>query len=248
MLLALDAGNTRVKAALFDGAKIIHRAAVQTQSVQLDRELATAFANAPRPDGCLIASVVPAATTRLLTAVRDVWQVEAVVVTARMNLGIAVGVPRPEGVGIDRLLEAAEAFRIVGGAVVVAALGSAVTVDLVSGAGVFRGGTILPGMGMGLRALHAHTGLLPDVVLKVPDSALGADTEGCMRAGVVYGAVGAVERIYEALSRLSSARPALVLTGGDAELASRFLQMPFRMEPDLVLRGLASLYGREGKR
>ena len=248
MLLALDAGNTRVKAALFDGARIIHRAAVQTQSVQLDRDLAAAFSDVVCPDACLIASVVPAATVRLQAAVRDVWQVEAVVVTVRMDLGIGIGVPKPDGVGIDRLLEAAEAFRIVDGTAVVAALGSAVTVDLVSGDGVFRGGTILPGMGMGLRALHAHTGLLPDVTLEVPDSALGADTKGCMRAGVVYGVVGAVERIYRALSAHSSARPALVLTGGDAALAAPLLALPFRLEPDLALRGLASLYAREGKR
>ena len=56
-------------------------------------------------------------------------------------------------------------------------LGSAVTVDLVSGDGVFMGGTISPGLRSCLDALHFKTSLLPRVDLSPPQNILGVDTE-----------------------------------------------------------------------
>ena len=45
-------------------------------------------------------------------------------------------------------------------------MGSAITVDLVSAAGAFAGGAILPGMAMAARALHEFTDLLPLVEVR----------------------------------------------------------------------------------
>jgi type III pantothenate kinase len=244
-LLIFDVGNTHIKCALFDQERMAKRTVFETFhdgfAADFSDQLKT-FVGDGTLSGCVIASVVRGAAEQVQTCVRDLWQIEAVVVTAAMNLGICAGVPRPEAVGIDRLLEAAEAFRLVNGAVVVAALGSAVTVDLVSHGGVFRGGTILPGLAMGLRVLHAKTSLLPDVTLEAPTTVLGTDTVACMRAGVVYGMAGALTRIYQELCALSTDRPALVITGGDADLIGPFLSLPYQQEPDLVLRSLWWVY------
>ena len=152
------------------------------------------------PDHCLVASVVRGADEMIHKAVQTVWGLMPQVFDTEMDLGIDVAVPRPDHVGIDRLLQASEAFRVCGESVVVAAFGSALTVDLVTADGVFRGGTIAPGLGMGLRALHDETSLLPHVALQPPDSAVGRDTASCIQAGVIYGAAGAVERLFGELA------------------------------------------------
>lgn len=240
-LLVFDVGNTHIKCALFDQGRMVKRTLFKTVrdgvAADFSDQLKT-FVGDGTPFNCVIASVVRGAAEQVQTCVRLFWHIEAVVVTAAMNLGICAGVPRPEAVGIDRLLEAAEAFRLVKGAVVVATLGSAVTVDLVSQDGVFRGGTILPGLSMGLGVLHVKTSLLPDVTLETPATVLGTDTASCMRAGVVYGMAGAVTRIYQELCALSADRPKLVITGGDADVIGPFLSLPYQQEPDLVLRSL----------
>ena len=84
---------------------------------------------------------------------------------------------------------------------VVAALGSAMTVGSGECRGVFFAGELSrPVLGMGLRALHVETSLLPRVALQPPASAVGTDTASCIRAGVVYGAAGAVERLFRELA------------------------------------------------
>ena len=241
-VLVFDVGNSRLKAALYDNARPVVRASLVAKQMEVGacrHMLISHFAPVGTPDRCLIASVVRGAEGVIQQAVQEVWALAPIVVDAEMDLGIEIAVPRPDYVGIDRLLAASEAFRIVRGAVVVAAFGSAMTVDLVSAEGVFCGGTIAPGLGMGLRALRDETSLLPRVALEPPDSAVGTDTASCIRAGVVYGAAGAVERLFREL--VPDSRAMLVLTGGDAELLSPFIALPHRVEADLVLRALVSL-------
>ena len=246
-LLVFDVGNSRLKAALYDDDRLIARVSLSAVrdmagedcKAQVVNVLESRFAPMGTPDRCLVASVVRGADEMIYKAVQTVWAIAPQVVDTDMDLGIDVAVPRPDHVGIDRLLQASEAFRICAGSVVVAAFGSALTVDLVTADGVFRGGTIAPGLGMGLRALHDETSLLPHVALQPPDSAVGTDTTSCIQAGVIYGAVGAVERLFSELA--PDGRATLVLTGGDAEVIAPFINYPYRVEPDLVMRALVSL-------
>ena len=241
-VLVFDVGNSRLKAALYDRGRSVVRASLVAKRIEVGacrHMLTSRFAPVGTPDRCLIASVVRGAEGVIQRAVQEVWARTPIVVDAEMDLGIEIAVPRPDYVGIDRLLAGSEAFRIARGAVVVAALGSAMTVDLVSAEGVFRGGTIAPGLGMGLRALHVETSLLPRVALQPPASAVGTDTASCIRAGVVYGAAGAVERLFRELA--PDDRATLALTGGDAELISPFIALPHRVEADLALRALVAL-------
>lgn len=240
-LLVFDVGNSRLKAALYDDGRPIARASISgvQDATQVVSVLESRFVPRGTPNRCLVASVVRGADEVIREAVQQVWGLMPQVVDTDMDLGIDVAVPRPDQVGIDRLLQASEAFRVCAGSVVVAAFGSALTVDLVTADGVFRGGTIAPGLGMGVRALHDETSLLPHVALQPPDSAVGTDTTSCIQAGVIYGAVGAVERLFSEL--VPDARATLVLTGGDAELIAPFINYPHRVEPDLVMRALVSL-------
>ncbi len=240
-LLVFDVGNSRLKAALYDGDRLIARVSLSgvQDATQVVNVLKSRFAPSGTLDHCLVASVVRGADEVIQKAVQTVWAIAPQVVDTEMDLGIDVAVPRPDHVGIDRLLQASEAFRVCAGSVVVAAFGSALTVDLVTADGVFRGGTIAPGLGMGLRALHDETSLLPHVALQPPDSAAGTDTTSCIQAGIVYGAAGAVERLFSEL--VPDGRATFVLTGGDAEVIAPFINCPHRVEPDLVMRALVSL-------
>lgn len=249
IVLAFDVGNSRVKGGLYVSGQIASRVEFDTDRSEdvayLIDGLRDLFDTWPQIHACLIASVVREVNAPLKEAIQKIWDVDAQLVSSRDDLGIEVAVPRPEGVGIDRLLEASKAFDLLRSGVVVATMGSAVTIDLVDGSGQFRGGTILPGLRTGLRALYLETSLLPKVEVVVPDSVLGTDTTGCMQAGVVYGAVGAVERIYRELCGVAqdNALP-LMLTGGDAKFVSPLLKIAHRVEADLVLRGLIALDAR----
>jgi type III pantothenate kinase len=259
VLLALDIGNTRIGCALFEGERMLSRWELDTETDRssdsyaeaLQRGLAAAGASGDRPEAVIVSSVVRGMADTLGRAVRGLWEVSAVEAGVSMDLGVEVAVSHPGGVGTDRLLAAGEAYRVFGGPLVVAGLGTAVTADIVSETGRFLGGAIVAGLRTGLWALHARTSLLPEAELTAPGSALGRDTRSCLQAGAVYGAAGAVDRIAEELAQEVEGDPKLVLTGGDASLVSPFLRTEHHVERDLVLRGLASTWkryaGRQGR-
>ncbi len=252
MLLAVDIGNTRVGCALYEreealavwGMDTVPDRSASAYGEDLLRALEGAGVSPRAIDAALASSVVRGMVDRMGDVVYEVCGVDLIAADTSMDLGVEVVVPQPDLVGIDRLLAAGEAHRIHPGPVVLASLGTAVTVDLVSGDGRFLGGTIAPGLGTALRSLHGQTSLLPSVDLTEPEAVLGRETRECIRAGVVYGAAGAIDRIAEELSSLAEGDPALVLTGGDAAFLAPHLHSPHQIEPDLVLRGLASTYRR----
>ncbi len=165
---------------------------------------------------------------------------------------LAVEVDEPDKVGMDRLANAlgASTLKQPERAAIVVDLGSAITVDLVSPAGAFAGGAILPGIAMSAKALHEFTDLLPlepMVELAEPPTALGKTTSACLRSGLYWGAIGAVR---ELVARLSPAgEPAqLFLTGGAGPTAAGLVfdsaGRPAQLVPHLTLAGIALMGDR----
>ncbi len=252
MLLLLDVGNTRIGCGLSEGEGIAHRWSWPTA---LDRS-AESYAEDLRqalegrgicPDdleAVVCSSVVRGMTDRLRTGIQAVCTTPFVTADPSMDLGMDVAVPHPEAVGIDRLLAAGEAYRFSKGSVIVVDFGSAVTIDMVSADGRFLGGAITAGLRTAISGLSAKTSLLPEVELVEPETVLGQDTRECILAGVVHATAGGVDRVIQEMVSAVDAATQVCLTGGDAEFLSPFLQHPHRIEPDLVLLGLATSYRR----
>jgi type III pantothenate kinase len=158
-----------------------------------------------------------------------------------------------QGVGQDRLFDAAGAVAMQIVPAVVVDAGTAITVDRIdpppapptSGAGgepVFAGGAIAPGLRLAFGALHRETALLPLVQTQVPGraaavAALGTDTEAAIRSGVIRGTAGLIDRLVEEVG--AAGKPPVLLTGGDAPALLPYLRCAPRLEPDLTLRGIA---------
>lgn len=160
------------------------------------------------------------------------------------DLSLAVRVDEPARVGIDRLLAAVAANQLRGSSrsAIVVDLGTAITVDLIEVDGGFAGGAILPGIGMASRALADQTDALPLVVLDdtVPPAALGKSTTAAIRAGLYWGAVGAVSELVSQLSSQQHIPPDVIITGGAGQMMFDALSQrcAVRYEPHLVLAGI----------
>jgi type III pantothenate kinase len=146
----------------------------------------------------------------------------------------------PQRLGIDRLLAMVAAFDRYRDAVCVVDCGTALTVDLVDGGGVFRGGVIAPGPALMRAALNRGTRQLP-VADAVAGTALALDTHSGIAAGCIRAAAGAVLLAYEEHVAALGNKPKCILTGGDAPGLLPVLPIACDHDPDLVLRGLAVL-------
>jgi len=248
-LLAVDVGNNRVKVAAFTGPMDSglpepERSWTLPGDVpSLDRIVA----DCPTSDQKLhwwVGSVNRPTTSRLIDWLGEHRPVDEITLLASGDLPLEVNLPRPDMVGIDRLLAAVAANRIrqPDRPAVVVDLGTAVTVDLISSDGVFQGGAILPGIEMAARALHDYTDLLPRIEmseLTESPEPLGKATEPAMRSGLYWGAVGAVRELTTRMIADASIEPELLVTGGAGPMVAKLLSESAHHIPHLTLAGIA---------
>jgi type III pantothenate kinase len=254
-LLLADVGNTRIKLAVVEdqggGSRRLPRIARRQDLVSREfrsQNLESWLAGvAPGPAVLLVASVHEAAAVRLEAAVAEVSATRHRAVRQRriahLDLPLAVLVDEPHRVGIDRLAGAAAAALVKDPArpAIVVDCGTATTVNLVSAAGEFLGGAILPGPALMARALAEGTSRLPEVAALdhgPPPALPGRSTQAAIAAGIGWGIRGAVERIVAEAQRPFAGAAQVILTGGSAGLVRDCL--PGAVEqPDLVLAGIA---------
>lgn len=248
-LVAVDVGNTRMKFGYFD----VFAAGLPAPASTLD--LHSADGDLDELNSWLspvtvasaawwIGSVNRPAATRLLDWLRRAAPQREIILLAAGDLPLQVTLPRPDMVGVDRLLNAvgANALRSADHGAAVVDLGTAITVDWVSPAGAFEGGAILPGIGLSARALHEFTDLLPLIPMSEladPPPALGASTIEALRAGLYWGAVGGVKELIDRLGSNQSLPPQVFLTGGAAPAVAGLLTPSAVYVPHLTLGGIA---------
>jgi type III pantothenate kinase len=242
MLIAADVGNSSLKVGLFDGPEPTSVLRLPWTGIG-EAGPPEAVLPGAAPDTPLCAVSVNEGGLRALRA----WAGRPVAVLGEdLPLRVRNRYRDPAEVGRDRLVNAAAAHDLVGGAAVVADLGSAVTVDAVSGEGTFLGGAIAPGLPALRAGLRASAPALPEADGEEPPRGLPRSTAEALRAGVLLGLAGAVERLAAAMADAMEGRdPPLVLTGGDAERIAALLAGPVVVEPHLTLRGVRLLATKE---
>lgn len=249
-LAAVDIGNSRVKLGVFEHAPPTSGLPDPSFTLRLTPgddafNQVEAWLGGRPASGFewRIGSVQRSICTRLVEWLRG-QGVDQIMLLAAFDLDMEVRLPRPDMVGIDRLLGAFAANRLrrPGSPAVVVDLGSAITVDLVSPEGAFLGGAILPGISMAARALHQFTDLLPllDMFeLSEPPDIPATTTADALRAGIYWGAVGGVRHLIERLADRVGCEPDVFLTGGAAPNVAPLLSARAMHVPHLTLAGIA---------
>ena len=229
--LLVDIGNTNTDFGLATAHRVLQTVTVPTPKLSRgrlpfrDEELA----------GIVLASVVPAATRKLLC-----WLPRnTIVVSAKINLGIGVRYPNRRQIGADRLANAIAVIELYGAPAIVVDFGTALTFDVVNARREYVGGVIAPGLSAMTDYLYERTALLPHIQVREPRSVIGKSTAGAMEAGAVLGYRGLVKEILAALRREPGLRNAVaVATGGCAPLIARRVPGIQHVNPLLTMEGL----------
>ncbi|CAA7611819.1 Type III pantothenate kinase [Magnetospirillum sp. LM-5] len=253
MLLAIDAGNTNIVFAVFDGEQVKGewRASTHTDrtadelGVWLMQLLTTAGMRREDITSAIIASVVPAMVFSLKTLCRRYFACDPVVVGDEgVQLGIQVLLDRPEEVGADRLVNAVAAHMCYQGPLIVIDFGTATTFDVVDAEGNYCGGAIAPGINLSLEALHMAAAKLPRVAIGRPKQVIGKATVPAMQSGIFWGYVGLIEGLVRRIEEEAGAKMLVVATGGLAPLFAEATPVIGKLDPDLTLRGLLEIHRR----
>ena len=230
-----DLGNTRLKFAPIDGDDRI--GAVQgTSHVEGGFDPDWLEQLPARIDTAVVASVAaPALRMILLDALAARGAQVQLAHTLPSLDGLTIAYADPSKFGVDRFLALLSAHAD-GAAALVVGVGTALTVDLIDGAGRHLGGRIAPSPTLMREALHRRVVQLAPIGGGYAEFA--DDTEDALVSGCEGAAIGLVERsLREATTRLG-APPRLLLHGGGAEALRPHLPEA-QWRADLVLHGLA---------
>ncbi len=242
-ILLIDVGNTFLKWGLFrpshEGTARENRVESGHALLEEITALPAQLTKLPTPSRIVISNVagtrVRATTIRML----EVWPDAPVpywLVPQDAQCGVVNSYRNPAQLGSDRWAALIGARHLLGPVpAMVVVCGTATTIDFLTGEGVFKGGVILPGVGLMLRSLHEGTAALPDQggeFFVYPTQTVDAIASGCQHAQA-----GAIERLFANEQRI---QPGVVcmLSGGASPAVAPRLTIPFQLQENLVLEGL----------
>jgi len=233
-IVAIDAGNSRIKWGVHDGTGWRRRGMVATAGAA---DLAAAVSGWPAAARIVICNVAGPAIAKaieaLLPAAADVRHFSA----SASCCGVRNNYDTPEQLGADRWAALVGAHGEEGrkrGPRLVVCAGTATTIDRLDADGSFRGGLIVPGFELMRTALARNTAQLPLAeghLRPLPTNTMDAIVSGCLQAQL-----GAIERMFAAIADEPGAL--CLLTGGAAPRLLHDLDIPACLTENLILDGL----------
>lgn len=229
MNLAVDQGNTRTKAALFQERNMVQL------FPEIPNEQLTGFINRLSPENCIVG------------AVKDLRGMAFDQIKPGINcMALKPGAPvpienlyqTPATLGMDRLagVIGSKFFKPHTNNLVIDC-GTCITYDFIDSENRYRGGGISPGLSMRLRALNTFTAGLPLIEIEEHVDLVGGSTKSSILSGVAHGTAaeleGMIVKYRESYPTLS-----VFLCGGDAKYFESKLRGAIFVTPELVLYGL----------
>lgn len=238
MKLLVDIGNSRLKWAVAERDDLRVGAAVGNHALS-SAALDELWRGLPRPEQLAIACVSAHRFADIARGSAEALWPGIPIVQAQSTAqacGVANAYPQPEKLGVDRWLALLAAYRDYPAPLCIVDCGTAITVDLLDAQGRHLGGMICPGLELMKTALSAGTEALAYDAATFSVGPARTTAAG-IHSGVLSAAAGLIEHV------MSEQPPncKLLLTGGDARPIAEQLDYNYRIDADLVLRGLSLL-------
>lgn len=246
MLLTADIGNTSITLGLFDNDALVEEyrlASDKDLSLEEYEVLLKSLFKEYKIDGCIISSVVEELTKKFKKAVDNVFKLDSLVLTTKINTGVKICLDNPKEAGADRIANAVGAYVLYNYPVIVIDFGTATTFDIVNDKGEFVGGIIAPGVNLQVKALNKFTSKLPRIEITPSSAAIGHNTNDAILSGILRGTAAMIDGLVEQCEKELGQKAVIVATGGYSGLISTYLKRQFDfINPTLTLEGLRYLY------
>lgn len=233
--LVIDAGNTRIKLAVFNQTELVMTKVVSYKEANLFFE--TLLGSNPI-DQILISDVggkLPYKDWPIKFGIKPF------ILSSSLKLPFKNLYETPETLGSDRIALVCGAMQLIpGNTKLIIDAGTCVTFDLINSSDEFLGGNISPGLQMRLNAMHHFTGKLPLLDFDFPEELMGTNTIRCMHTGAFYGLVGEIEQ-FVASYKLQFPDLQVLITGGDSGFLAKKIKTSIFVNEHLLLLGLNKL-------
>jgi len=256
MILAIDVGNTNIVVGCLDRSRTYFVERLSTVRTKTELEYAVDFrtvldihrAELDTIEGSVISSVVPQITLILRLAVEKILPgKEVLVLGPGVRTGLNILMDNPATVGADLVAAAVAGIELYPVPLVLIDMGTATTVTVVDEEKRYIGGLIYPGIGISLDALTAHASQLSGISIEPPRRIIGKNTVESMKSGILYSNAAALDGIIERIEQELGTKVHVVATGGLAAKVVPHCHRKIRLDEDLILKGLLSIYEKNGR-
>lgn len=257
MLMTIDVGNTNITVGIFNQDEVKASFRITTKMPRTSDEYGMILTNLIEQNkivpqdiaDAIIASVVPNVMHSLEGAIVKYFGIRPIIVEPGIKTGVRIATENPRQIGADRIVDAAAAYELYGGPVLVLDFGTATTYDLVDKTGAFVSGVTAPGIRISAKALWEDAAKLPEVEIRKPASILAKETISSMQAGLVYGQIGQTEYIVKHMieeARMGEVK--VVATGGLGRIIANETDVIDVYDPTLTLKGMNLIYKKQNRK
>ncbi|EAR13169.1 putative regulatory protein [Polaribacter irgensii 23-P] len=232
MNLVIDIGNSRVKAAVFEGDKCISlfvfdktKIISEIKKIAKENNITTG-----------IISNVTALSEKKWAQLNAITTFQ--VVSSASKVPFKNEYKTPKTLGVDRIaLVAAAVVKFPNKNVLVIDAGTCITYDFVTSSAVYLGGAISPGIKMRYQSLHLFTANLPLVDVFEGNNLTGNTTKESIISGVLNGVQKEIKGYIEDYQK-EYCDLTIVLTGGDTKFLSKQFKSSIFANQNFLLEGL----------
>lgn len=233
MNLVVDVGNSRIKAAVFEGAMLLEIFVFTKKEVKKNiKNILKKFRKV---------------SNLVISSVGDVEKESFLVFETELNVSFISNkdffpfqnkYSTPLTLGIDRMVLAAGAvLQFPNRNRLVIDAGTCVTYDFINDKNDYLGGAITPGLRLRYESLHSYTAKLPLLALENPKNMIGDSTSDSIHSGVVNGLVYEIDGFISEYSKRYS-NFIIILTGGDTDFLAKRLKNTIFANSNFLLESL----------
>ena len=233
MILTVDVGNTRIKAAVFEGSTVLENFVFEKN--ELEKKIEKILKKFPKCSDLVVASVGNVEKQSFLAFENEL---NIHFLTHEDVYPFVNKYATPKTLGIDRMVLASGAtLQFPKQNRLVIDAGTCITYDFIDENDNYLGGAISPGLRLRYEALHNYTAKLPLLAFEVPELYIGNSTAQAIHSGVVNGFVYEIDGFIDEY-RENFSNFIIILTGGDAVFLAKRLKNTIFANSNFLLESL----------
>lgn len=237
MILAIDVGNSRIKAAVFENSKLVEHFVFVKDN--LENSLSIIIKKF-----CSITDLVLSSVGNV--EIESFLKYQNILKVHFINHQTAFPFNNlyqtPLTLGIDRMvLSAGAVLQYPKKNRLVIDAGTCITYDFIDEFDNYHGGAISPGLQLRYKALNDYTARLPLLALDNPENFIGSSTNAAIHAGVVNGLVYEMDGFIEDFEKKHS-NFIIILTGGDTDFLAKRLKNTIFANSNFLLESLNKIF------